>query len=80
MRGWRAWARPHGDSAARRLCVNPALPSNRTAIFAVLNGRPLQSDHALLPTFFSLLPTLRQIIIRRPACNLRKDGHFMPHR
>ena len=27
MRGWRAWARPHGDSAVRRLCVNPALPS-----------------------------------------------------
>ena len=29
-----------------------------TAIFAVLNGSPLQSDHALPSTLFSLLPTL----------------------
>ena len=30
----------------------------RTAIFAVLNGRPLQSDHALLSPLFSLLSAL----------------------
>ena len=29
----------------------------RTAIFAVLNGCPLQSDHALLSPLFSLLST-----------------------
>ena len=23
VRGWRAWARPHGHSAVRPLCVNP---------------------------------------------------------
>ena len=53
MRGWRAWARPRGDSAARRLCV--FLSSNRAAP-AALNGSPLQSDHALPSTFFSLFP------------------------
>ena len=45
MRGWRAWA--------RRLCV--FLSSNRAAP-AALNGSPLQSDHALPSTFFSLFP------------------------
>ena len=35
----------------------PSYFKDRTAIFAVLNGSPLQSDHALLSTFFSLLST-----------------------
>ena len=62
MRGWRAWARPHGDSAARRLCV--FLSSNRAAP-AALNGSPLQSDHALLSPLFSLLSTHHFVVQNR---------------
>ena len=37
----------------------------RTAIFAVLNGRPLQSDHALLSPLFSLLSTHHFVVQNR---------------
>ena len=112
MRGWRAWARPHGDSAARCLCeslfstarripsdgegsawlarlgaparrfrrASPECESHstlyRTAIFAVLNGRPLQSDHALLSPLFSLLSTSCKVtthyLLPSPPYSLQK--------
>ena len=59
------WARPHGHSAVRP-CVNlfPVLyPHGHSA---VLDGRPLQSGHALLSTFFSLF----SFSPKKPHCGL----------
>ena len=80
VRGWRAQARPRGDSATRpfkrenhewtRMDTNNRNHLNhekhetheKNVIFVVqsllLDGSPLQSVHALLSPFFSLLPTL----------------------
>ena len=41
----------------RGQCVAGALGRASHGRIAVLNGSPLQSDHALLPTFFSLIST-----------------------
>ena len=53
MRGWRAWARPRGGSAARPCVFLYPLPYGP----AVLNGSPLHSVHALPSTLFSLFST-----------------------
>ena len=69
MRGWRAWARPHGHSAVRP-CVNlfPVLYPHGNS--AVLDGSPLHSGHALHSTLFSLFPTLEAHCIVTTHCFL----------
>ncbi len=75
-----AWLARLGAPARRFRRAAPECESHstlyRTAIFAVLNGRPLQSDHALLSPLFSLLSTSCKVtthyFLHSPPYSLQK--------
>ena len=65
VRGWRAWVRPRGDSAVRRLSVNPTLPSTaRQFLPCSTDAHCKVTTHYFLPSSpYSLLPAKNQIWI-----------------
>ena len=72
MRGWRARARPHGNSAVRP-CGKTLSVLYTHGNSAVLDGSPLHSGHALLSTLFSLFSFFTK---KAPSRIVVRNGAF----